>query len=82
MNLDEKHLAMLKEPENIRNISLFTPEGYSTDHKRDLEKFSNAKFKAYDRAESLYPSKSNSAQGMMEKGLKYKFSLKDLSKYS
>jgi hypothetical protein len=82
MMLDQRHLALLKDPENIRNVSLFTPEGYSTDHKRDLENFSAAKFKAYERAESIYPSKSSSAQGMMEKGLKYKFSLKDLSKYS
>ena len=82
MNLDQRHLALLKDPDNIRNVSLFTPEGYSTDHKRDLDNFSNAKYKAYERAESIYPTKSNSAQGMMEKGLKYKFSLKDLSKYS
>ena len=54
MNLDQRHLALLKDPDNIRNVSLFTPEGYSTDHKRDLDNFSNAKYKAYDKAESLY----------------------------
>ena len=68
---------MLKDPVNMRNVSLFTPEGYSTDHKRDLDNFSNAKYGAYNRPESSY-----SASGLMEKGLNYRFSLKDLSKYS
>ena len=45
MNLDEKHSAMLRDPDNVRNLSLYTPEGYSTDHKKDLENFSQAKFK-------------------------------------
>lgn len=30
----------------------------------------------------MYPTRNNSAQGMMRKGLKYRFSLKDLNKYS
>ena len=39
MLLDKEHLTKLKDPENIRDRSLFVPEGYSTDHKRDLEEF-------------------------------------------
>jgi hypothetical protein len=76
MNLDKRHLDLLKNPDNMRTVSLFTPEGYSTDHKRDLYNYSDSKYKAYERGEG-----SKSSQGMMDKGLKYKFSLKDLSKY-
>ena len=37
--LDQKHLKELSNPQNINNKSLFIPEDYSLDHKRDLERF-------------------------------------------
>jgi hypothetical protein len=36
MCLDKNHLALLQDPKNLRDNSLYTPEGYSTDHKKDL----------------------------------------------
>jgi hypothetical protein len=36
MNLDKYHLKLLQDPKNLRDNSLYTPEGYSTDHKKDL----------------------------------------------
>ena len=78
-------MRLLKDPDNIRNTSLFTQEGYSLDHRKELDNLSVSKRSRRSRdldAESKYPSKSSSAMDMMEKGLKYRFSLKDLSKYS
>jgi len=39
MLLDRDHLTKLKDPDNIRDQSLFVPELYSTDHKKDLDEF-------------------------------------------
>ena len=78
MILDSKHLKLLKDPDNIRNVSLFTPEGYSTDHKRDLDNLSMD-----DKMSRAYKGeRTHSSEGLMKKGLNYRFSLKDLSKYS
>ena len=40
LNLDQKHLHLLKDPKSIRNKTLFLPEGYANDLKHELEIFS------------------------------------------
>jgi len=59
--LDKDHLSKLKDPDNIRDRSLFVPEGYSTDHRRDLEVYSlkSKKKKKSDELDS--PMRSQSA---------------------
>lgn len=42
MNLDRSNLAKLKKREFVRDPSLYIPEGYSSDHKSDLEKFAKS----------------------------------------
>ena len=84
LNLDKHHLQQLKEPESIRNPALLHPEGYSTDHKKDLEIFSQVAKKKATRREpdDPNPMRASSAQSTMRQGLHYKFKLEDLSKYS
>jgi hypothetical protein len=80
MMLDNKHMTLLKDPKNMRQEPLYQPEGYASDHISELENL--AKYHEQKNLELLHPTRNNSAQGMMKRGLKYKFSLKDLNKYS
>jgi hypothetical protein len=41
MLLDKTHIRLLKDPENIRNKALYNPEGYSSDHKEELDNLSS-----------------------------------------
>ena len=80
VNLDKHHLRELKKPEGMRNRSLYLPEGLSADPKRDLDRIS-----AYPKARPLekpFPTRTSSARQTFREGLKYKFQLQDLSKYS
>ena len=72
----------LKIKENMHDKALFIPEGYSSDHKADLQRFAAETQRQKDRNNSPDPMRSLSSAGSMEKGLSYRFKLKDLQKYS
>jgi hypothetical protein len=71
--LDQKHLEQLQIPENIRNSSLYLPEGYSKDHRKDL---ANLKYGRSNRALDAYnPMRAGSAKKILERGMSYQFKL-------
>lgn len=80
--LDQNHMRALRDPDNVRNASLFIPEGLSPNPARDLEAFSISAAKKALPRDLENPMRSNSAQLTMRQGLRYKFKLADLNKYS
>lgn len=71
----------IKSPSEARNQSLYVPEGLAADPKMALDMISVGTKKTSQK-DSMYPMRTNSAQEQMRKGLNYRFSLKDLGKYS
>lgn len=47
--LDRENLKQLAKPENIGDRSLFMPEDYSIDHKKDLETFHKSMTRRKDK---------------------------------
>lgn len=67
----------------MHDKSLYIPEGYSANHKKDLAMSQRSYHRQHDCTSVLYPMREcNSAEKMKHKGLSYKFRLHDLPKYS
>lgn len=80
MLLDPTHMKLLRKKENYKRKELYQPEGYSTDHKEELARLFETR-----SAKSHYyfdPMSTMDHNQCMQRGLGYKFKLRDLHKYS
>ena len=84
MVLDRSHLERLRDPKNMRNKTVYNPEGYNPDHSREYRRLaaSSARSHRHDPLREPDPMRCSVAVSTLNQALAYKFRLKDLHKYS
>lgn len=84
MVLDANHMRKLKDPANMRDRSLYVPEGYNTDHSIDYRRHlsNTATSERHNPLREQDPMRCSAAIKTLNQALGYKFKLRDLHKYS
>ena len=81
--MDQENMEKLKDAKNMREKSLYEPEGYNSDYKLEYQRLMSMSHRSkQDPMKDSDPMRSSYAQDILIKGLNYKFRLKDLHKYS
>ena len=65
LQLDKDNLTKLQKPEYWNDKSLYVPEGYSSDHKKELRHFARATLGKDSPLKNHDPMRSVSAQKLM-----------------